>query len=214
MTIPHSPPLPRVAPSAAVLIPTTAQAQRADGSFERTLTVAERPDIEIESGSGGIEVRQGGAGRVEVRGRVRAADWGWRRGRYSAEERIKRIEANPPIAQTGNVVRIGRIDDEESSQRRLNHLCGDSAGDVGVAVEERLGIAAHRGRHWRRRREQRLGFDCRSPLRRSGQGEHGIRWSHSGRDGGELDASSGSGSMPARVSPAPSVRTPAAAASK
>jgi Putative adhesin len=99
--------------SAAVLIPASAHAQRAEGSFERTLTVAERPDVEIESGSGGIDVRQGGAGRIEVRGQIRAQDWGWRRGRYSVEERIKRIQANPPVTQTGNVVRIGHIDDDD-----------------------------------------------------------------------------------------------------
>src|SRR5215207_3530423 len=101
-----------VATSAVLLIPPAAYAQRADGSFERTLTVAERPDIEIESGSGGIEVRQGAAGRVEVRGRIRATDWGWQRGRYSPEERVKRLESTPPVTQTGNVVRIGQIDDE------------------------------------------------------------------------------------------------------
>jgi DUF4097 and DUF4098 domain-containing protein YvlB len=99
--------------SAALLVPASAQAQRADGTFERTLTVTERPDVEIESGSGGIEVRQGAAGRVEVRGRIRGTDWGWRRGRYSAEERVKRLEANPPVTQNGNVVRIGRIDDDD-----------------------------------------------------------------------------------------------------
>lgn len=101
-----------VATSAALLIPAAAQAQRVDGSFERTLTVAERPDIEIESGSGGIDVRQGAAGRVEVRGRIRVTDWGWQRGSYSVEERLKRLQATPPVTQTGNVVRIGHIDDE------------------------------------------------------------------------------------------------------
>ena len=99
--------------AAALLIPAAAQAQRADGSFERTLTVTERPDIEIESGSGSIEVRQGAAGRVEVRGRIRATDWGWRRGRYSVEERIKLLEATPPVTQTGNAVRIGHIADAD-----------------------------------------------------------------------------------------------------
>ena len=100
--------------AAVALFPLAAQAQRAEGSFERTLTVGQQPDVEIESGSGGIEVRQGSAGRVEVRGRIRSSnDWGWRRGRYSAEERVKRLEANPPVTQSGNVVRIGRIDDED-----------------------------------------------------------------------------------------------------
>lgn len=99
--------------SAALLSPSAARAQRADGSFERTLSVAERPDVEIESGSGSIEVRQGAAGRVEVRGRIRATDWGWRRGRYSVEERVKNLEATPPVTQTGNAVRIGHIADAD-----------------------------------------------------------------------------------------------------
>jgi hypothetical protein len=102
-----------VAASAALLIPASALAQRAEGTFERTLTVADRPEIDIESGSGGIEVREGSSGRVEVRGQIRAGDWGWRRGRYTPEERIKRLQANPPVTQSGNVVRIGRFDDDE-----------------------------------------------------------------------------------------------------
>ena len=99
--------------SAAVLLPASAHAQRVAGSFERTLTVADRPEIDIESGSGGIGVREGGAGRIEVRGQIRAADWGFRRGGYSPEERVKRIQANPPVTQSGNIVRIGRIDDDD-----------------------------------------------------------------------------------------------------
>ena len=87
--------------------------QRAEGSFEKTLTVGERPDIEIESGSGSIEVRQGSTGRIEVRGRIRVSNWGWRSGRLSPEERVKRLEANPPIVQNGNTVRIGHIAEEE-----------------------------------------------------------------------------------------------------
>jgi DUF4097 and DUF4098 domain-containing protein YvlB len=102
-----------VVASAALLTPAASYAQRAEGTFERTLTVAERPEIEIESGSGGIDVRDGGTGRVEVRARIRAGDWGWRRGRYTPEERVKRVQANPPVTQSGNVVRIGRIDDED-----------------------------------------------------------------------------------------------------
>ena len=80
----------------------TVEAQRVEGSFEKTLTVGEHPDVEIMSGSGSIEVRQGSVGRVEVRARVRAGDWGWSRSGLSAQERVKRIEANPPVEQQGN----------------------------------------------------------------------------------------------------------------
>jgi DUF4097 and DUF4098 domain-containing protein YvlB len=99
--------------AAALLLPATAQAQRAEGTFERTLTVGQRPDIEIEAGSGGIDVRQGSTGRVEVRGHIRANDWGWRRSRYTAEERVKQLQANPPVTQSGDVVRIGHITDDD-----------------------------------------------------------------------------------------------------
>jgi DUF4097 and DUF4098 domain-containing protein YvlB len=98
---------------AALFVPGVADAQNIQGSFERTLTVGQRPDVEIEAGSGGIEVRQGSAGRIEVRGRIRASDWSWRRGRYSAEERVKQLEANPPVTQSGDIVRIGRIADDD-----------------------------------------------------------------------------------------------------
>ena len=33
--------------------------------------------------------------------------------RYNSEEKIKRLEANPPIQQSGNDIRIGHIDDPE-----------------------------------------------------------------------------------------------------
>ena len=163
-----------VAISAALLIPAAAQAQRAEGSFERTLTVAGRPDVEIESGSGSIEVRQGAAGRVEVRGRIRATDWGWRRGRYSAEERVKSLEANPPVTQTGNVVRIGRIADEifatacrsasRSSCRRRRSCDRRPARDRSASKASKAASTRAAAR-----------LDRRAPLRRPGQGQHGIR---------------------------------------
>ena len=100
--------------TAGMLAPQSAHAQRAEGSFQRTLTVSGSADVDVVSGSGSIEVRQGAAGRVEVRGRINANDsWGWQRSRLSAEERVRRIEANPPVEQKGNAVRIGHIAEEE-----------------------------------------------------------------------------------------------------
>ena len=94
------------------------EAQRVEGSFERTLTVNGTPEVEVVTGSGRIEVQAGPAGRVEITGRIRGHDgWGWnRRGPVSLEERVRQIEANPPIEQTGNVVRIGRLIDKELGQ--------------------------------------------------------------------------------------------------
>jgi hypothetical protein len=99
--------------TALLVAPLVAHAQSAQGSFEKTLTVGQRPEVEIEAGSGGIDVRPGAAGRIEIRGRIRTNDWGWRRGRYTAEERVKQLETNPPVTQSGDVVRIGQIADDD-----------------------------------------------------------------------------------------------------
>jgi hypothetical protein len=101
--------------AAASLVPSIASAQRAEGSFQRTLTVTGQAEIDIVSGAGRIEVRQGAAGRIEINGRIQANDsWGRnRRSQLSPQERVRQIEANPPIEQKGNVVRIGHIANDE-----------------------------------------------------------------------------------------------------
>ena len=100
---------------AGTFVPTAVQAQSVNGSFQRTLSVSGRPDIEVGTGSGRIEVGPGRDGQIEIRGQIRASDNGdWnRRSALSPEERVRRIEANPPIQQNGNVIRIGRIDDRD-----------------------------------------------------------------------------------------------------
>src|SRR4026208_296987 len=81
---------------AAVMLMTacTVEAQRVEGSFEKTLTVGPQTEIEIMSGSGSIEVRQGSARRLEIRAKVRAGAWGGGRGREpSGRERAGAREA-------------------------------------------------------------------------------------------------------------------------
>lgn len=87
----------------------------AHGSFSRTLDVAGTPDVEVQTGSGNITVHSGPAGKVQVNARIHASEE-WFGGGMSAEERVRRIEANPPIKQTGNMVSIGRIEDRELRQ--------------------------------------------------------------------------------------------------
>lgn len=103
-----------VALTLGVLAPPLADAQRAEGSFQKSLTINGSAEVDITSGSGSIEVRQGPAGRVDVSGRIRAGDsWGWRRSQLSPEERVRRIEANPPVEQKGAAVRIGYIAEDD-----------------------------------------------------------------------------------------------------
>jgi len=83
----------------------------AEGTFQRTLTVTGAPDLDISTGSGSVEVRPGAEGRVEITGHIRASE-GWSAGPLSAEERVRRIEAEPPIQQAGSVIRIGQFTDD------------------------------------------------------------------------------------------------------
>ncbi|MCU1287000.1 MAG: hypothetical protein JWO13_3350 [Acidobacteriales bacterium] len=82
------------------------------GSFTRTLTVSGTPDIEITTGSGDIRIHSGNTTSVVVSARISANDT-WFGGGLSAEEKVKKIEANPPITQSGSFIRIGRIDDRD-----------------------------------------------------------------------------------------------------
>src|SRR5947209_5347935 len=82
------------------------------GSFSKTLQVSGTPDVEISTGSGNITVHTGGASTVQVNAKVTASDQ-WFGGGLSAEERVKRIETNPPVTQSGNMIVIGRISDPE-----------------------------------------------------------------------------------------------------
>src|SRR5438874_3968055 len=80
------------------------------GQFERTLAVNGRVDLQVETGSGSIEVHRGGSNQIHVVGRISANEWF---GGGNAEERVKKLENNPPIQQSGNDIRIGHIDDPE-----------------------------------------------------------------------------------------------------
>ena len=85
-------------------------ASDAEGSFDRTLKVTGTVDLEVTTGSGNIQVSQGGAGTVHVVGHIRARNhWDSK----DAESKVRALEANPPIEQNGNTVRIGHIQDSE-----------------------------------------------------------------------------------------------------
>ena len=79
----------------------SAAAQR-EGSFDRTLTVNGAVDLNVETGSGRIEVHPGDTSSVRIHGVIRAHDEFFR----GDGDRIHELETNPPISQTGNNIRI------------------------------------------------------------------------------------------------------------
>jgi hypothetical protein len=80
---------------------------RAEGSFDRSLKVSGKVDLDISTGSGSIRIRAGDSSTVRVHGLIRAQD----DSSSGAEEKVRYLASNPPIEQTGNTIRIGRIED-------------------------------------------------------------------------------------------------------
>lgn len=81
------------------------------GHFERTLQVSGAVDLDVLSGSGNITVRAGGSGSVSISAKIHGNN-SWLLG-GDVEDRIRRIEKNPPIEQHGNTIRIGRFEDRD-----------------------------------------------------------------------------------------------------
>jgi len=83
----------------------------ARGEFERTLKVSGNVNLQVETGSGSIDVRTGNSSEVHVVGHIYVNNEWF--GGDNADEKVKRIENNPPIQQSGNDIRIGHIDDPD-----------------------------------------------------------------------------------------------------
>jgi DUF4097 and DUF4098 domain-containing protein YvlB len=79
-----------------------------EGHFDRTLAVTGAVDLDVQTGSGNITVRPGDSSKVEIHAKIHASSW---HNDGDVEARIKSIEDNPPIEQTGNTIRIGHESD-------------------------------------------------------------------------------------------------------
>jgi hypothetical protein len=76
-----------------------------EATFERTLTASGHIELAVSTGSGHIHLKQGSGNQVHVFARVKSG-WG------GNDDKVREIAANPPIEQTGNIIRIGKEHDE------------------------------------------------------------------------------------------------------
>ena len=86
-----------------------------EGHFDRTLAVTGAVDLDVQTGSGDITVRPGDSSKVEIHAKIHASGW---HNDGDVEARIKSIEDNPPIEQSGNTIRIGH----ESDRERMHNI--------------------------------------------------------------------------------------------
>jgi len=148
----------------------------AQGSFDRTLNVSGTVYLEVSTGSGSIDVRHGQTNRVEIHGRIRSGDSWWWPSRDS-EDIVRRLEANPPIEQSGQTIRIGRVSDREGFQ--------NVSISYEIVVPAQSNIKAHSGSG-----SQSIdGIEGRVEAR-TGSGGINLRDIR-----GDLDANTGSGSI-------------------
>ena len=163
---------------ALVAVAAPASAQSLEGSFERTLSVSGTVDLEVSTGSGSITVQPGPAGSLRVIGRIRIGR-SWMGVGQSAEERLRYVESHPPIEQTGNLIRVGRVDDSEMFENV------SISYEITVPAECRLRSRSGSG-------SQTIG-DIAGPVEASaGSGHLTI-----GQIGGRVHASTGSGGIEA-----------------
>src|SRR5580692_7953085 len=69
-------------------------------TFERNLSVTGRLELSVATGSGNIHITTGSGSQLHIVGHVHSS-WG------GSDEKVQEIASNPPIEQTGNIVRIG-----------------------------------------------------------------------------------------------------------
>lgn len=158
---------------AALLGLSSAPAQAsARGSFQRTLTVTGPVDLDVSTGSGDIDVRSGPVGSVQVTGRIKVSGWS-----DNAEEKVRKLEQNPPIQQTGNSIRVGYISDPE--------LRRNVSIDYQIVVPQATSLMSQSGSG-----DQKID-GIKGPVRaRSGSGDM-----HISSIGSRLEAHTGSGDL-------------------
>lgn len=110
----------------------------AEATFERTLTVGGHVELTVQTGAGNIHLTRGAGNQVHIWGKIKTNCWGIN---CASEEQIRQFAANPPIEQTGNIIRIGahhenlhnvRIDYEIQAPENVFLDASSGSGDINV----------------------------------------------------------------------------------
>ena len=124
-----------------------AHAQEIKGGFDRSLNVSGPVELDMQTDSGGIAVVAGAPGVVKIHA-ILKAQRKWLSSR-DVEDRIRRIEQNPPIEQSGNRIRIGHGSDRnllEGISMRLEIQAPAEAGLLARADSGGIRVEGLKGR--------------------------------------------------------------------
>ena len=122
---------------------TTLASEKVEGEFERTLAVGgDTLVLDVRTRSGRIAVTAGEPGTVQVTGHIRGHANRWTPdGPGVVEERVRAIEADPPVVLDGDVLRVGHLD---RSRRRQVGISYEVVVPANTRVKARTGSGSLR----------------------------------------------------------------------
>ena len=92
-------------------------ASEARGQFDRNFTVSGPVQLNVENGSGSVNVHRGGSGSVSIHAEIRTNNWFG----SSSDSDVKQIEQNPPVKQDGNNIRIYKLEGSLGRHISINY---------------------------------------------------------------------------------------------
>ena len=92
-------------------------------TFDRTLSVSGDAQLIVSTGSGNIHLTRGSDGQIHIHGQIHV-------NRDGSEEQARAIAANPPIEQTGNVIRVGQQHEEHWKGISIDYQIEAPAGTL------------------------------------------------------------------------------------
>jgi DUF4097 and DUF4098 domain-containing protein YvlB len=105
----------------------------AKGTFDRTFNVDGPLRLELMNGSGDTRIAVGNVGEAHVHGEFRVKAWS----SESGQRRAKELQANPPVSQEGNLIRVGGV----GFHRNMH----DSSVDYTIVVPPNTEVYAQTG---------------------------------------------------------------------
>ena len=104
---------------ALLLLPGVALADKhnAGDSFTERLTLTEAVTLDVDTGSGSIEVSTGPGREVTIHGKIKVQRRSFWRRAVDSEKVIEQVLANPPIELSDGLLKVGRFEDRSLGRR-------------------------------------------------------------------------------------------------
>jgi beta-lactamase regulating signal transducer with metallopeptidase domain len=99
-------PAPVIRVSPVVAMVATGMQEGGPLTFDRTLSASGAVQLEVSTGSGNIHFTRGSGNQIHVHGQIHVNHDG-------SEEKAREIAANPPIEQSGGLIRVGQHEERE-----------------------------------------------------------------------------------------------------